>query len=164
MIRRLYAWRKPSGQETGSVSPQNRRAFAKAKARYRRAQEQARETVGYLAIDRSQLGRWKGGGPGWLVPGAPHGRLSRQRNGIDSVPCLSPGGRRFDCSPHRRNSYASPAIPEEECGLWLRTTALFSVRPAGRNSCFGSTGKRTESLGPQVKSSGAITARRHTTE
>ena len=43
MSRRLNEWRKPSGQATGSVSPQSRRAFAKAKARYRRAQEQARE-------------------------------------------------------------------------------------------------------------------------
>ena len=43
MIRRLYEWRKPSGQENRQCIAAERRAFAKAKARYRRAQEQARE-------------------------------------------------------------------------------------------------------------------------
>src|SRR5271170_7079543 len=47
-------------------------------------------------------------------------------------------------------------LPEEECVLLLRATACSLSVQAGRNSCFGSIGKRTESLGPQVKSSGSI--------
>ena len=43
MSRRLDAWRQPGSQATGSRSPREQRAFAKANARYRRAQEKARE-------------------------------------------------------------------------------------------------------------------------
>src|ERR1700758_254580 len=46
-------------------------------------------------------------------------------------------------------------LPEEGCALLLRAPACSLFVKAGRNSCFGSIGKRTESLGPQVKSSGA---------
>jgi hypothetical protein len=45
---------------------------------------------------------------------------------------------------------------EEECVLLLRATACSRFVQVGRNSCFGSTGKRTESLGPLNKSTGAL--------
>ena len=47
-------------------------------------------------------------------------------------------------------------LPEEECVLLLRATACSLFVRVGRNSCFGSTGKRTESFGPQVNSTGAF--------
>ena len=56
MSRRLDAWRQPGSQATGSSIAREQRAFAKANARYRRAQEKAREQSCFLCNRSSAAG------------------------------------------------------------------------------------------------------------
>ena len=161
--RRLAAWRKPDGQVTGSVSPRNnersqRRKLVIATLRNKPGSNQHPCSRSFDAgvKESSKTG----------VAGArPSTRSYREEKEWDRF-CSMPFPRRslIRLQPAPAEFVRKFRLPEEECVLLLRATACSLFVKAGRNSCFGSIGKRTESLGPQVNSTARFTARRHTTE